>query len=1261
MTYSTHLPRAIWLTCGLSFAVLTLDGEAAAQFDPGEQPKKAPNVLLIVDTSGSMEYEAGLETFPTCDPTGAVTSERSRWLDLVEVMSGTINNYRCQSIDRASSTFTSLYRLPPGASGTLNPADYDYRNPYHRPLSGTCAPIPNTAALDAATNAFAFVGPAFALYNAAATSCASFTQSPDGLIDSFGTDIRFGLMTFDTLPDANDGYNNGTSTSEFSNGIAGAWSYFVGPTSAGRPAICDDPPDPMEVGARNGAAPAWEGKLIPFGLPTAGLTENNVRHSRVEQVLLSTRPYGATPIAGALTDAQTFLTSDLTLDPTPTTDILHSYAPVGYGPATDPYVQNGCRDQFVILLTDGEPNLDLRPFCEGPRAADCPFDRPETITSELKGIPTPKSIKTFVVGFADETPPAPEDSVNCKTMTAADWAPGGRCDSAATSELRVCCALHEIADAGGTGHAYFGNDKTALRTELSNVFNQILASGGNATQPVRSPGAGDADGSGAVAFRILTSYEPGDTGVWRGTVERVRWTCPMGILTEAKKDPTVGDDFSFNVNSHPTARTFVTYVPADTSGVRYSEYSIRPNVSSANDGIGTNAGGAVVAGDPTAFTTNLPAAALRPDLTSGPCAGLTAANCKALLVPWFVGGDNGTSNRRCATPAPNQFDPDCSVIGDVMHSTPIIVDRPTAEIEDERYLDFRFAKPAANRPMMVYTSSNDGVLHGFKLSPNVAADPEVDNSNSNEVFAFVPPANLTLIDSQYPKSRQKVLDGIPVVQDVVATTDTSNTYYGYRLERTRDDASGAATTLTYRTVLVQSFGGSQAGYFAVDITEPQKDPLNKEGPRLLWQLTTDAAGLPLFGEKAATPLITTLRVGTTEVAVAVLPGGAATPTSSVCARKLTTYPQIPTGYAPRYNVRCYQLDANNNNVADSGDVTTNIGARSLTIVRLDSGEVLMRFRRSSSERPTMDATKQNVALLDSPITGAPAAYPVGPGAVSDRIFVGDQDGGMWRIDTSSTTPANWTMTLFFDTYSKHPGVGVPSEAGPAGRPILVAPTLSVTEFGEITVATATGDQDLSGTSGEEQYIWSLRETFNSTDGRFDTAVNWYRQLENGEHVLGPMRLNEGILYFSTFARGGAVACSDGLSTIYAVDYLRPATPDPSGGGEPRLSLLNPALVHALPDRITTTEMKLPVGTIIFGVNLDYAPTCFAEGSLAAAMLGGSHATASGASAANLELSFQTSTTKTGKEPLGFKTGFETIGLNRPSSGATMESWAAILE
>src|SRR5690606_23185329 len=201
-----------------------------------------------------------------------------------------------------------------------------------------------------------------------------------------------------------------------------------------------------------------------------------------------------------------------------------------------------------------------------------------------------------------------------------------------------------------------------------------------------------------------------------------------------------------------------------------------------------------------------------------------------------------------------------------------------------------------------------------------------------------------------------------------------------------------------------------------------------------------------------------------------------------------TVSTIQAGDEPRSQVRCYNLDQDNDGTIDRGvDSTTHIGARSLTIVRLDSGEVVRSFRKNVDEEPGLrDATSGEagtngliaLANLDSPITGTPAAYPSGTGAVADRIFVGDQDGALWRVNLSSPDPENWTMELFFDGYAKHPDFASPALAAAASHAVVLPPTLSVDLFGQVTVAFATGEQDLAGGATDENYVWSLRETVN---------------------------------------------------------------------------------------------------------------------------------------------------------------------------------------
>lgn len=1254
---NSRFSGASWVALGIA-AIPSL---AWAQ-DP--EPKlKEPNILLIVDSSGSMEYKTGIEVDldgkrlePTCNPNLNNASQRSRWIELVEVLGGTINNFRCEAVSRRDPSFASDFQLPDGTP----PSDVDYRTAYHRPMSGSCKVGPGATV---PANVFDYAPPWFRDRVTNADCASSFVQSGDGLIDSFTSLVRFGLMTLDPLPNSGTGHLSGPGFAEaFETGSVGGFSYFLGSATTGRPVHCSDPQN-MEVGVRNGAAPAWEGKMIAFGDPEAG--SQPTVHDRIKDVILSTRPFGASPVAGALTDAMTFLWDDDADDPV---NPLFKYSP-----RNDRYVKGGCREQHIILLTDGEPNLDLRPSCTGTvnpggtpanaKDGQCPFKKPVEViqglsagsfSDALKITHTGMPVSTHIVGFASPTTKLGKD---CKALTDADiTSPSGVCatNNGADPELEICCDLHEMAyygrKAGETNLAFFGNDQATLRTALSEIIGTIVRQTASATRPVRSPGVGTKEAAGVKALRLLTSYTSGP-GLWHGNIERLRWTCPAGVPVEQSKSESAGDDFNHNVSKDSASmngRRFVTFI--ESTGK--SDQTMRPNLGGVNDGLGTLTGLQEVATG-AAIADDIPFAAIAGGATVPAaipaCSDLADGQtneCRDRIIDWTLGYtyDHTSTYHRCRSPG----SADCSVLGDVLHSTPTIVNRPSAIVSDETYETFAETNNA--RPMMAYVSTNDGQLHGFMMSPNADADVPVSPDAPNEKFSFIPPAVLPLLASEYPGSRLKLMDGVSVVQDVVATSASGGPAgaYEYRLERGIADAN--ASNNTWRTILVQGFGEAGSGYFAMDITDPRPD--SATGPRFLWQITKDNAGSPspIFG-KGGTPLITTvnLNVGGVlkEVAVAILPGGDAAHGAGSCTRKSTIsdWSHIQSSYAPREKARCYGA---------------NEVARSLTVVRLDSGEIIRTFRATSGAAGTIPSSLVEVSPIDAPITGIPTAYPSGAGAVADRIFVGDRDGTLYKVDISSSNPQNWRMKLFFDGYGAHPQKT--SRPAEISQPLMTRPVLSIDARDQVTIAFATGVQNLSAVL-ETQYVWSLTETLNTAGTGFDATVNWYKPLgASGEHVLGPLELFGGTLYFSTYtpppaSDPGALACDAGQGAIYGMDYLLPAADaDRSQGGRPALRINGSSY-----EKRTAAELGLATDTVIFGVAVEFAPSCYDITAGAGALAMGSGARVGGSSLPQMQLSFQTTNTTTSKGGLNFQTNFETINLAPPKIASTIESWASILE
>lgn len=1214
---------------------------------PAHADEPMPNVLLLVDSSGSMEYKAGSTAFPQCDPTGMGPSERSRWIDLVEVLTGQIQDYRCQAIDRRTTSFGADFALPSG----VPPLDYLYRNPYHRPLSGGCGYGPNNSVID--PNAFRWTEPFLSQYDSPSLACAgTFQQTPDGLIDAFGAFVRFGLMTFDTEPSAATGYSG--TTAQYASGVEGAWSYvWNNGICYGLPEGCVVP-EPFEVGARNAAAPPWEGRLVPFGKPNPTLVEHTQRNQQVEKVLLTTRPYGASPLAGLLHDAYQFLTLD-------DTDDELTYV----GPQADPLVRDNCRQQVVILLTDGEPNLDLRPFCEASGGL-CPFDR----THEIAGKLAAENIPVYVVGFATSN----SSGIDCKALTDEDiLLEDGLCaTNVGDRGLQACCTLHRIAFEGGTGRALFAEDQAALRAELGDVLSRVTRSNtvSSRTRPAVAPAGAPDVAQNARAYRMLSGFDM-STSLWGGKLVRQRYVCgpdddypvpPASGENEEDNDGIEvnrGDDFAANLASGAgPERRFYTVLPDLGHSVR----SIRPFIGTADpDGVGLQ-GGTQVTGTAEEFVTEvaLHATAMPTDPSASSCAPvgsgspLNAAECAERILRWTLGLTNDTEHRRCGGDAEA-----CSpLLGAILRSTPRIVDYPNALVQDETY--DRFASTYRDRPMVLYTSSNDGLLHAFKVQANKnvavsgtgggsgteegSTEELVHDERNNELWAYIPPAVLPFLQTQFPGVYQRLLDGEPIVKDIAAEERDGVLVF----ERS---TTGAMTSSTrWRTVLVQAFGEGWPGYFALDITDPVT------GPRLLWQLTTAANGEPLFGS-GGTPLITSIYIGsganTKEVAVAVLPGGSGgSPTGSACDRALSNFSHLPSGYQPRSKVNCYPTSAK--------------AARSVTIVRLDTGEILRTFR---ADREAIPASLQASGLaseaisfesrsgaanapFDSPMTGRPVSFPSDVGAVADRVFLGDQDGTLWRIDVSAPDPAEWTVDLFFDAYSVD--TSAPDVAALRGQPIVTPPILSMDAAGRVTVNFSTGDQEALAATTPENYVWSLREERDVDDpSRINVGVNWYYHFVDGKRVVGPMILMSSTLYFTTFTPDTQTCGDDqenGTSEIYAVDFARPKTTDQPQDG---------------PFWIGVNQETDPIQQqgLITGISLMHLPSCYESAETAAnnAYFPGyaQRPRPRGAAPGLFQLTFHTGKTASNAGAGGINAG--TVALAAPPSVSRIDSWAAVVD
>lgn len=286
-----------------------------------------PIVMMLVDTSGSMEYELNSSsgtagTFPTCTGNGSAGSEYSRWTALLAAMTGSFENYWCTERPRASF---------PGSP------DEHYALPYHEPHG--------------------------------------LTQRTDGVLDIYIDRVKFGLMTYDNIFGLDIGAPSNllmvapaTWTARASDVVGPLGDFSYGPARPVSFPGCGGS-FMVNAGARREHAPpepTFGGSLISVGTDT---DNHRVINQLVQNAMLAARPFGATPTAALLDDFLYYLQTD--------PDVAASTMST----SGDPYAS--CRERYAILITDGEPSDPYRAMGCAGAGYTCPYRVPGDIANDL--------------------------------------------------------------------------------------------------------------------------------------------------------------------------------------------------------------------------------------------------------------------------------------------------------------------------------------------------------------------------------------------------------------------------------------------------------------------------------------------------------------------------------------------------------------------------------------------------------------------------------------------------------------------------------------------------------------------------------------------------------------------------------------------------------------------------------------------------------------------------------------------------------------
>jgi type IV pilus assembly protein PilY1 len=163
-------------------------------------------------------------------------------------------------------------------------------------------------------------------------------------------------------------------------------------------------------------------------------------------------------------------------------------------------------------------------------------------------------------------------------------------------------------------------------------------------------------------------------------------------------------------------------------------------------------------------------------------------------------------------------------LGDIFHSTPVLITPPVLALNDSSYQAFKTAQ--ANRTKVLIAGANDGMLHAFR------------ESDGTELWAFIPP---------------DLLDNLKTLAD----TGADHSFYV--------DSSPIATDIkvggTWKTIVMFGMRRGGAFYYALDITDTTN-------PVWMWSFTDSK-----IAETWSEPSMGKVKIGGVDKFVAFFGGG----------------------------------------------------------------------------------------------------------------------------------------------------------------------------------------------------------------------------------------------------------------------------------------------------------------------------------------------------------------------------------------------------
>ncbi|NCC61464.1 MAG: hypothetical protein EOM12_11095 [Verrucomicrobiae bacterium] len=631
--------------------------------------------------------------------------------------------------------------------------------------------------------------------------------------------------------------------------------------------------------------------------------------------------------------------------------------------------------------------------------------------------------------------------------------------------------LNRVADAGDNGvednsaTAYFATDVPSIMSAMNRIIATIRAGSGTNNAPLPSPATGS--GVDEIPSFYQSLYIGRADGHWRGDIVKRSFdedTYPEIWSAAEKLQNTLWSSRKVYVPAldlEPTALT-----PAHENMTRLST-SLAASLAPV---IGISAQGA---GDAATLTSN--------------------------FIQWFLGDNIYGEVERFK-------------LFDILYSGVAKIGPPNARarLGDAAYTSF--AALYKERPTLIYTQANAGLLHAF------------NDTDGTERWAFMPPNALV-------KGRLRGLKGDWVSDKWVYDT-TLKSYPRYITDGPLIPAD-IQIEGEYRTVLLCLLGLGGAGMYAVDVT-------NVDMPRFLWALEND-----IYIDNAKNILTVEgqdIKKDNERKVRLWRQNGNLIQESALSEDDIDDAPQWDYE-----NLRFTRSVPRIGNVM----IDTDAGSVKQWVFIMGNGTPFGEASFSAGEVYVSNIQTGEIVRTFTPPQGVNAGFFVSPisalfedsGRRIKTFFAADsQSGTVFKGDLSSGNPANWTFEDIF-TVKTLPGVG----AGNIG----FAYTLKIEKFyGDYWLFGGTGDwlNLQGGAASTTNYFVAVNlKDLNTEHGNLtkldpsdplEIAPNnngWYIEFGKDEHLSAPPTVYNGYVFFSTFTEGNDPCDPDvGTAKLYGV-------------------------------------------------------------------------------------------------------------------------------